>query len=235
MNARNSPFVTGRDASANGSQESAVARRFVVEGEAVAVVADLDAARRRCAIQLRLARAHRRQRPRRQVGGPRGLHDSRCLTSVRISSWCCCSWCRPSSISAARSRATVAASSAPHRARRRARGSASTSSSEGRESRPRCGARMLVADGVVVGVEQHRTRVEGRVAGSVRREHERLEEPRRVREVPLGRARVGHRLHDAVLGRQRRRERERLRADVARSVARAARRVGLLAGRSEVA
>ena len=27
-----------------------------------------------------------------------GLHDSICLISVRISSWCCCSWCRPSSI-----------------------------------------------------------------------------------------------------------------------------------------
>ena len=32
---------------------------------------------------------------RRPVGRHKGLHDSRCSRSVRISSWCCCSCCRP--------------------------------------------------------------------------------------------------------------------------------------------
>ena len=55
------------------------------------------------------------------------------------------------------------------------------------------------ADRVVVAVPQiRRARVE-RLAG----EHELLEEPRRVREVPLRRARVGHRLELRVLGGER--------------------------------
>ena len=37
----------------------------------------------------------------------------------------------------------------------------------------------------------------------MRPEHEGLEEPARVREMPLDRARVGHRLDRAILGRQR--------------------------------
>ena len=56
------------------------------------------------------------------------------------------------------------------------------------------------ADRFVVAVEQERVRRIERLAA----QHERLEEPRGVREVPLRRARVRHRLDDVVLGRQRR-------------------------------
>ena len=76
------------------------------------------------------------------------------------------------------------------------------------------GAGMPVADAVVVRVEQHaERRVERTVPGRVRREHERLEEPGHVRKVPLGRARVGHRLQRTVFRRQRRREELGLLAD----------------------
>src|SRR5262247_3362463 len=69
------------------------------------------------------------------------------------------------------------------------------------------GARVLVADALVVGIEEDAEgRVEGRVAGYAL-EHERLEEPRGVREVPLHRAGVGHRLEGAVLRRERGAER----------------------------
>jgi hypothetical protein len=63
----------------------------------------------------------------------------------------------------------------------------------------------------VVRVEQERVaRVERHVPGVVRAEDERLEEPAGVREVPLGRARVGHRADDVVLDRQRLAQRLRL-------------------------
>ena len=66
-----------------------------------------------------------------------------------------------------------------------------------------------VADGVVVGIEEHpEPRVERPVAGDVALENEGLEKPRRVREMPLHRARVGHRLQRAVLGGQRSRQLE---------------------------
>ena len=55
------------------------------------------------------------------------------------------------------------------------------------------------ADGLVVRVEQVViARVERLVAGA-RRQHEGLEEPGRVRQVPFDRATVGHRLRDEIL------------------------------------
>ena len=61
-------------------------------------------------------------------------------------------------------------------------------------------SRVPVADGVVVAVEQVSVRrIVGFVAGQVRLQDERLEEPRRVRSMPFGRARVGHRLDRLVL------------------------------------
>ena len=69
--------------------------------------------------------------------------------------------------------------------------------------------RVLLADTLVVAVEENaKGRVEGNEAGLEALEQEGLEEPGDVGEVPLGRARVGHRLHLAVLGRQRRGERQ---------------------------
>ena len=68
---------------------------------------------------------------------------------------------------------------------------------------------MLLADALVVAVEEHpEARVEGREAGLEALEQEGLEEPGDVREVPLRRAGVGHRLHLAVLGRERRGQRQ---------------------------
>ena len=68
--------------------------------------------------------------------------------------------------------------------------------------------RLPVPDSVVVRVEQVAERiVVEAVAAVLRREDEGLEEPGRVRPVPLRRARVGHRLHGLVFGRQRRRQR----------------------------
>ena len=65
----------------------------------------------------------------------------------------------------------------------------------------------------VVRVEEERVlRVRRDVGRVERREHERLEEPTRVREMPLRRAHVGHRADDVVLDLERRAECFRLRA-----------------------
>jgi hypothetical protein len=72
------------------------------------------------------------------------------------------------------------------------------------------GARMARADGLVIGVEEVvERRFERRPL-----QHERLEKPGRVGEVPFGRARVRHRLHLAVLRRERFGEELRLTADL---------------------
>ena len=64
--------------------------------------------------------------------------------------------------------------------------------------------RVLPPDAVVIAVVEF---TEGRVmrtkAGFGRFEHEGLEEPGDVREVPFGGARIGHRLHTSVFGRER--------------------------------
>jgi hypothetical protein len=71
--------------------------------------------------------------------------------------------------------------------------------------------RAPAADGArrrdVIRVEQHAERRIERHEALALGEDERLEEPGRVGEVPLDRARVGHRLERAVLGRERRGER----------------------------
>ena len=73
---------------------------------------------------------------------------------------------------------------------------------------------VLRPDTLVVRVEEKlEGRVERPVVGQVRLQHERLEEPGRVGEVPLGGAGVRHRLHPLVLGRKRRRQLEGARAD----------------------
>ena len=77
---------------------------------------------------------------------------------------------------------------------------------------------LLIAMASIVFVAEqgsHATQVfvEAPVAGREGFEHEALEEPGHVREMPLGRADVGHRLHDRVLGRERLDERKAQRAD----------------------
>jgi hypothetical protein len=65
------------------------------------------------------------------------------------------------------------------------------------------GARVLLAYGVVVRVEEHaELRAERPVPGHVGLEQERLEEPARVGEVPLGGTRLGHGLRRRVLRRE---------------------------------
>ena len=77
----------------------------------------------------------------------------------------------------------------------------------GAVSSPRCGPRMARAERLVVGVEKvEEARVERPVARQVRQQHDRLEEPAGMGQVPLGRAGVRHRLHALVFGRERRGE-----------------------------
>ena len=67
--------------------------------------------------------------------------------------------------------------------------------------------RMPRTDGLVVRIEEKFIGwIVDPMFGHVRAQHEGLEEPRRVREVPLGRAGIRHRLHGLVLGRERRRQ-----------------------------
>ena len=85
MNAANSLLVTGSEASSNGATVRSMSRPLVVERETGAVVTELlqtsgigqPASR---------ARIDRCQRPGPRKDGSSGLRDSRCLTSVRISS-----------------------------------------------------------------------------------------------------------------------------------------------------
>ena len=63
-------------------------------------------------------------------------------------------------------------------------------------------ARMPRADSFVIGIEQKAEAiVVNAIAGKMRRQQERLEEPGRVRTMPLRRAGIGHRLQHLVFGR----------------------------------
>ena len=95
------------------------------------------------------------------------------------------------------------------------------------QTRPRnhaaLGARMLVAHGVVVGIEQDlEMRIERTVSGEVRGQHKGLEKPAGVRQMPLGRAGIGHRLQRAVLRRQGFGEGERSLADLMKALGKVA-------------
>src|SRR2546428_1207734 len=76
-----------------------------------------------------------------------------------------------------------------------------------RQRRPRqqpaLRARVLVADCVVIGVEQYAKRgIVEAITRNMRLEHEGLEKPTRMRKMPFDRARIGHRLDCAILRRQ---------------------------------
>ena len=67
-------------------------------------------------------------------------------------------------------------------------------------------ARMTGTGRHVVGIEQvAEGGVEDVIAGKLRHQQKLLEEPSRVRPVPLGGTGIGHRLHDLILGAERRR------------------------------
>jgi hypothetical protein len=79
----------------------------------------------------------------------------------------------------------------------------------GPRHQPALGPRMARTDPFVVAVVEHTIgRMERREARLEALEHEGLEEPGHMREVPLGRARVGHRLHLGIGLRQRLGQRE---------------------------
>ena len=204
-------------------------------GDAERLEVHLVPRRSRCRTRSRRRRRDRsrrgRRRPRRMRSGARracgvigastyagssGLLESTCLMSMSSSSWCCCSWCRPSSIKRGElgPRSVVAAvDQLVHRAvdvRAVAR--------DLLDRRPREQAAlrtgMTRTDRLVVRVEEvPEVGIEGAYPASVRLEEERLEEPGRVTAVPLGRAHVGHRLNDLVLGTERSGERFREAAD----------------------
>ncbi|MNR27764.1 hypothetical protein D3C85_1450500 [compost metagenome] len=80
------------------------------------------------------------------------------------------------------------------------------------------------AHALVIGVEQHAKRgVERRETRLVRLQHKGLEEPSGMRQMPFDRARIGHGLHAAILGRQRRGQRQ---ADAAQAGVGLGQRVG---------
>src|SRR5262249_49650433 len=65
-------------------------------------------------------------------------------------------------------------------------------------------SRMPRADSLVVGVEKIFVgRIEDAIAWHLGTRQEGLEEPSRMREMPFGRAGIGHRLHGLVFRRQR--------------------------------
>ena len=65
-------------------------------------------------------------------------------------------------------------------------------------------ARMARAEGFVIGIEaKGETLVEAAIGRQMTGEHEGLEEPGHMREMPFGRAGVGHRLDGLILDRER--------------------------------
>ena len=122
--------------------------------------------------------------------------------SMSSSSWCCCSWCRPSSTSVGDVRRSVTGEQPGHRLVDVAAVVADLGRA-GAGEQAAIGAGVPLADRLVVRVEEVPVRPGG-TARSRRRsgQHEGLEEPGDVRPVPLRRADVGHRLDRLVLGRQ---------------------------------
>jgi hypothetical protein len=184
-------------------QVHAVARQFVIEAEAVAAVAGLDQAAvetqprewRRCrGARKRLAAIGRKRRVMRQQMLEVGEHQLLVLLLVmqaerdqRLQRFVLAARCEQ--------RADAAVHLAPPGLHLHQRG-------PGQQAALR--ARMARADAVVVRIEEIAVgRVERGKVLLVRFEHEGLEEPGRVREMPFGGARVGHRLCAAVLGRER--------------------------------
>ena len=148
--------------------------------------------------------------------GCSGCDPKACLMSVSSSSWCCCSWWRPEAIVDAMAGVWASLRSPACRCIACVDVAAIRVDLVERRARELPAARPVGPrpDPFVVRVEEElEGRVERPVAGGVRLQHERLEEPGRVGEVPLGRARVRHRLHQLILGRERRRQRQRARAD----------------------
>ena len=208
MNSSHSPQVTKRSASSERSDDHVVARLLVVEGEAVPgvpdrgdITTDLDPVER-----TRID--HRRVRPL-HIGGLEDVAGQRVLD-----------------VHQDQLLVLLLVMAAQLDDRRRLRDHVGRPAQEGQHPivdgsaigthfrgtwsghLPTIGSRMACPDLLVVRVEQVRVaRMERLVLRIERAEHERLEEPRHVRPVPLRRAGVRHRLHGLVLRGQGRRER----------------------------
>jgi hypothetical protein len=195
-----------------------MARQLVIEAEALAVVADRgQAAIKAQPGQRRRRRGQRRGRVqiRRQQGALRqqvldvGEHQFLMLLLVLQPQ-------RDQRLElAALARIELAGQQARH-----ARVDVGPVGAHLRHRRPRqqaaLGARMLFADAVVIGVEQHpERRMERLEAGLHALQDKGLEEPRGVRQVPFDRTGVGHRLRAAILVGQRLGQQQRMAADVA--------------------
>ena len=76
----------------------------------------------------------------------------------------------------------------------------------GATEHPAPGSRMLLADGVVVGIEEDLELLARRPIRVVAPKKERFEKPAGVAQMPFGRAHVLHRLDQRLLGRDRRSE-----------------------------
>ncbi len=219
------PARHGSIAEREGALEAPVPRSLVVEGEAATVVSDPDEAflerarRQRRGPRLRslvAAAAGRAVRgaERIRVEGVLDVREDELLVLLLV--------VQPELDDRTRVVVRVASLEAPHQPQDGVVDVAPVGEHLGerraRQEAP-LAARRRRAHGLVVGVEQEReARVERAVADHVRAEHEGLEEPARVGEVPLGRARVGHRLHELVLGRERLGEGQRAGTDGAVSV-----------------
>ena len=181
-----------------------VARPFVVKGEGGAVVADLD---QPALAGAPLDRRGRRRHRRRRIGVGRtqriagqhvlGVHQDQFLMLLLV---------MQPEFDQRRDRRIVPGEKIRHR-----RGDVVPIGHHLGHARPRDEAalrpRMPRSNGLVIGVEEiFERRIERPVSRRVRAQQEGLEEPGRVREMPLGRARIRHRLHGLVFRRERFRE-----------------------------
>ena len=100
MNSRYSPFVTSRDASLKSSRNSRCAGPSLSNAKpSPSCPIRCTPPAKRAPLQLGRSRA-RRSAAARDTTGRSGFIQNTCLMSVTSSSWCCCSWCSPSSMSA---------------------------------------------------------------------------------------------------------------------------------------
>ena len=96
MNASQSAFVTRRSARLNSSTYTRCAGVSLSNEKLCAVVTDaVDPRRDGNPLVASLACEPGRFA---EYAGRNGFIQKTCLMSVSISSWCCCSWCSPSSI-----------------------------------------------------------------------------------------------------------------------------------------
>ncbi len=203
MNSIHSALVTQRRASLKGRSSSSWQRAFVVVGEAVAVMADVvDAAVERDEIErqrlahddararLAISRLERLRGEQAQNIGEQQLLMLLLVIDAELDQLC--RLLRKVAVEQPAERLVDVSAICAHLFGR------------GTREQPALGARLARADALVIGVEAiFEALFEHAVAAQEALQQERLEEPRRVREMPLGRARVVIGLRQLVLVRKR--------------------------------